>query len=155
MAGCGTRAVAQRAVVRADAGVQPRELMRGEPEPALQCAVANRCRCALKKSDFHYELPPELIAQPPLPDRSARRLPARWLGQKEAGGAAEVLLGRSTGTHPRVAQPGVSLNRGEPPRIRLGDGTCVPGRGRVGVLFDPESENGRPVGKVVSRLGRM
>lgn len=28
----------------------------------------------LKKSDFHYELPPELIAQAPLPERSASRL---------------------------------------------------------------------------------
>jgi S-adenosylmethionine:tRNA ribosyltransferase-isomerase len=28
----------------------------------------------LKKSDFHYELPPELIAQVPLPQRSASRL---------------------------------------------------------------------------------
>ena len=29
---------------------------------------------ALKKSDFHYELPEELIAQAPLPERSASRL---------------------------------------------------------------------------------
>ena len=28
----------------------------------------------MKKSDFHYELPPELIAQAPLPQRSASRL---------------------------------------------------------------------------------
>ena len=28
----------------------------------------------LKKSDFHYELPPELIAQSPLPERSASRM---------------------------------------------------------------------------------
>jgi S-adenosylmethionine:tRNA ribosyltransferase-isomerase len=28
----------------------------------------------LKKSDFHYELPPELIAQAPLAERSASRL---------------------------------------------------------------------------------
>ncbi len=28
----------------------------------------------MKKSDFHYELPPELIAQVPLPERSASRL---------------------------------------------------------------------------------
>lgn len=28
----------------------------------------------MKKSDFHYELPPELIAQEPLPDRAASRL---------------------------------------------------------------------------------
>jgi S-adenosylmethionine:tRNA ribosyltransferase-isomerase len=29
---------------------------------------------AMKKSDFHYELPPELIVQMPLPERSASRL---------------------------------------------------------------------------------
>jgi len=29
---------------------------------------------ALKKSDFHYDLPPDLIAQAPLPERSASRL---------------------------------------------------------------------------------
>ena len=29
---------------------------------------------ALKKSDFHFDLPPELIAQAPLPERSASRL---------------------------------------------------------------------------------
>ena len=28
----------------------------------------------MKKSDFHYELPEELIAQAPLPERSASRL---------------------------------------------------------------------------------
>ena len=28
----------------------------------------------MKKSDFHYDLPPELIAQAPLPERSASRL---------------------------------------------------------------------------------
>lgn len=31
-------------------------------------------RIALKKSDFHFDLPPELIAQAPLPERSASRL---------------------------------------------------------------------------------
>ena len=31
-------------------------------------------RTALKKSDFHFDLPPELIAQAPLPERSASRL---------------------------------------------------------------------------------
>ena len=30
--------------------------------------------CAMKKSDFHYELPDELIAQAPLPERSASRM---------------------------------------------------------------------------------
>ena len=31
-------------------------------------------RHSVKKSDFHYDLPPELIAQAPLPERSASRL---------------------------------------------------------------------------------
>lgn len=42
-----------------------------------RCALpARRCRIdgLLKKSDFHYSLPPELIAQAPLPRRSASRL---------------------------------------------------------------------------------
>lgn len=34
----------------------------------------HRYNCAVKKSDFHYELPPELIAQAPLAQRSASRL---------------------------------------------------------------------------------
>jgi S-adenosylmethionine:tRNA ribosyltransferase-isomerase len=33
-----------------------------------------RSACPLKKSDFHYDLPQELIAQQPLPERSASRL---------------------------------------------------------------------------------
>ena len=28
----------------------------------------------MKKADFHYDLPPELIAQAPLPERSASRM---------------------------------------------------------------------------------
>src|SRR5690606_40194313 len=35
--------------------------------PVAACIV-------LKKSDFHYDLPPELIAQAPLAERSASRL---------------------------------------------------------------------------------
>ena len=47
---------------------------------ATLCGRARRARCtamvpsALKKSDFDYALPPELIAQAPLPERSASRL---------------------------------------------------------------------------------
>ena len=33
-----------------------------------------RSRAPLKKSDFHYDLPPELIAQAPLPERTGSRL---------------------------------------------------------------------------------
>jgi S-adenosylmethionine:tRNA ribosyltransferase-isomerase len=37
----------------------------------------------LKKSDFHYDLPPELIAQAPLPERSASRLLVLDVARKE------------------------------------------------------------------------
>lgn len=40
------------------------------PDNARPCARPDR----VKKSDFHFELPPELIAQAPLPERSASRL---------------------------------------------------------------------------------
>jgi len=42
------------------------------PGPAASQAASQSP--ALKKSDFHYDLPPELIAQAPLPERSASRL---------------------------------------------------------------------------------
>ena len=41
---------------------------------SLRIASLSRAAVVLKKSDFHYELPPELIAQAPLPERSAGRL---------------------------------------------------------------------------------
>src|SRR5579875_3404096 len=47
------------------------------PCPASQPSLAGPSRLpvpGLKKSDFHYDLPPELIAQQPLPERSASRL---------------------------------------------------------------------------------
>jgi S-adenosylmethionine:tRNA ribosyltransferase-isomerase len=59
--------------------------MRGDAVHAMKCAERraplpfpnpeSRIRIpALKKSDFHFDLPPELIAQTPLPERSASRL---------------------------------------------------------------------------------
>lgn len=47
------------------------EAVGGEGE--IQCPPASSSPF-LKKSDFHYELPPELIAQAPLAERSASRL---------------------------------------------------------------------------------
>src|SRR5690606_33362635 len=38
------------------------------------CRPNSNVENPLKKSDFHYRLPPELIAQAPLPERSASRL---------------------------------------------------------------------------------
>ena len=99
---------------------------------------------------FDYELPPELIAQEPLPERDASRLlvldrstgavrhqtfrdlpqvlapgdlmvvnrsrvvPARLLGQRAGGGAAEVLLVRAhgDGTWDALVRPGRRLRPG-------------------------------------------
>ena len=41
---------------------------------AVSCAAHSSPLTALKKSDFHYDLPATLIAQQPLPQRSASRL---------------------------------------------------------------------------------
>ena len=43
----------------------------------------------LKKSDFYFELPPELIAQDPLEDRSASRL---LLLDKETGAVSHHIF---------------------------------------------------------------
>ena len=53
----------------------------------------------LKKSDFHYELPRELIAQEPLPDRSASRL--LWLPPAPA-----AMEDRAMRDLPGLLQPG-------------------------------------------------
>src|SRR4249919_954526 len=48
-----------------------------QSDARLHCAASKtRAPAAtpLKRSDFHYDLPPELIAQAPLPERSASRL---------------------------------------------------------------------------------
>ncbi len=44
------------------------------PRRASIMAAVSDARTVLKKSDFRYDLPPELIAQQPLPSRSASRL---------------------------------------------------------------------------------
>ena len=50
----------------------------------------------LKKSDFHFDLPPELIAQAPLPDALAQRLVEVWgkaLASPEVAARAPVTDG--------------------------------------------------------------
>ncbi len=42
--------------------------------PQVPSCSTGLCRAHLKKSDFHYDLPEALIAQAPLPERSASRL---------------------------------------------------------------------------------
>src|SRR5690348_16697522 len=54
---------------------------------------------ALKKSDFHYDLPTELIAQQPLPERSASRLLV-------ADAPHQSLADRSFHDLPALIQPG-------------------------------------------------
>ncbi len=56
-------------------------------------------RSPLRKSDFHYELPPELIAQAPLAERSASRLLC-------LDGASERLEDRRMAELPDLLQPG-------------------------------------------------
>ena len=53
----------------------------------------------MKKSDFHYHLPPELIAQAPLPERSASRLLC-------VPPAPEVFSDRHVRDLPELLQPG-------------------------------------------------
>ncbi|MDQ3617975.1 MAG: tRNA preQ1(34) S-adenosylmethionine ribosyltransferase-isomerase QueA [Pseudomonadota bacterium] len=54
----------------------------------------------MKKSDFHYELPPELIAQQPLPERSASRL------LRVLPGTTQVFEDRVFSELPELLSPG-------------------------------------------------
>lgn len=147
----------------------------------------------MKKSDFYFELPQELIAQTPLERRDASRLmlldkytgetghrhfyelpellrpgdclvlndsrvlPARLFGNRESGGAVEVLLLRELGknkweclTRPgRKTRPGTELS--------FGDGELA------GTVLDVVSDGKRVIEfkyegiflEVLERLGRM
>lgn len=104
----------------------------------------------MKKSDFYFDLPPELIAQTPIPERDhsrllcldrrtgalehrhffelpsllrpgdclvvndSRVLPARLLGQRRSGGAAELVLLRDLGDDcwECLCRPGKKLREG-------------------------------------------
>ena len=115
----------------------------------------------MRLSDFDYSLPPELIAQHPLPDRSASRLlvleratgavrhrqfpdlvdllapadvlvlnasrviPARLLGRRDSGAAAEILLVKEEpeGTWLALGHPGGKLKPGR--RVAFGDDSAV------------------------------
>ena len=145
----------------------------------------------MNKSDFHFDLPSEMIAQRPLAVRSASRLlvvdaaarrfddrrftdlatllrpgdllvfndtrvlPARLFGQKESGGAVEILIERVTGAHEARAQLGVSKKPKAGARIILHDGTEVSVLGRDGEFFMLRFETIEPLEKLLLRVGRM
>lgn len=119
----------------------------------------------MRKQDFHFDLPKELIAGAPLPERSASRLlvldapneqlldqqfrdlgqwlrpgdllvfnntkviPARTFGQKETGGAVEIMLERVLDTQRALAQirashapkPGALITLANSEQVRVGD----------------------------------
>ena len=77
----------------------------------------------MKKSDFHYDLPPELIAQAPLPERSASRL-------LQVPPAPAALADRSFRDLPQLLQPGDLLV--------FNDTRVIPAR-----LFGNKSTGGR------------
>ena len=52
----------------------PLRVARGKVPGGRKGALLTAYNCAVKKSDFHFDLPRELIAQAPLPVRSASRL---------------------------------------------------------------------------------
>ncbi len=112
----------------------------------------------MKKSDFYFDLPPELIAQTPIPERDhsrllcldketgalehrrfyelpellrsgdclvvndSRVLPARLIGSRQSGGAAELVLLRDLGDNcwECLCRPGKKLREGA--EIQFGDG---------------------------------
>ncbi|MBA3260421.1 MAG: S-adenosylmethionine:tRNA ribosyltransferase-isomerase, partial [Gemmatimonadales bacterium] len=79
----------------------------------------------LRTADFDYELPPELIAQEPLPDRAASRLlmVARAAGQQGSGLAGQPSSGAERqpsfgGVGARLASRGTSRPPDTPPGDR-------------------------------------
>ena len=147
----------------------------------------------MKRTDFTFELPPELIAQTPLPQRDASRLmvldrrtgevrhrhftdlteylrpgdclvmndsrvlPARLLGVRPTGGAAELLLLRELGEDcwECLAKPARKLGAGQ--RVIFGDGALT------ATVREVLEDGGRIVKfsydgiflEILDRLGRM
>src|SRR5262249_3739113 len=135
--------------------------------------------------------PTDLIAQQPLPERSASRLlvvdvqggdfsdrrfadlteylhagdllvfndtrvlPARLYGRKETGGAVEILIERSTGSHEALAQLGGSKKPQPGSRIVLEDGATLTVLGREGEFYTLRFDGAEPLEKLLLRHGRM
>ncbi len=145
----------------------------------------------MKKSDFQYDLPPELIAQQPLSRRSDSRLlfvhaashrfedrrfvdlldylragdllvfndtrvlPARLFGQKETGGAVEILIERVTDSHEVIAQLGVSKKPRPQTRILLDDEIALTVLGREGEFHRLRSAADQPIEEILLQHGHM
>ena len=126
----------------------------------------------MNRSDFSFELPPELIAQTPIKRRERSRLlcldrrlgvtshrrffelpellrsgdcivlndsrvlPARLLGRRETGGAAEIVLLREAGDMPLRDADGASRQDAEGVPLRDADGASL--QDAEGVLRDAD-----------------
>lgn len=146
----------------------------------------------MQVSDFHYELPEDLIASEPLANRTDSRLlvldpdtggvvdrqfpairdylrpgdllvvndtrvlPARLYGQKETGGAVEILLERLTGANEALAQMRVNKAPPFPFRVTLeGGDLSVEVTGRDGDFFRLRFPGDEPLPRLLERHGHM
>jgi S-adenosylmethionine:tRNA ribosyltransferase-isomerase len=126
----------------------------------------------MRRSEFHYDLPADRIAQAPLPERGASRLlvldrdaaapvdrkfselpellragdllvfndtrvmPARLFGEKETGGAVEILVERVVDAHRIVAQCRASKPLRPGGRLRVAPGFDAHVNARYDDLFE-------------------
>jgi len=101
----------------------------------------NLIRCApMRRSDFHFDLPAELIAQFPSERRSASRdtrvIPARLLGRKKgSGGRVEVLVERLLEGQRALVHLRASKSPPAGSRLLLEESVEAEVEGREGALF--------------------
>ena len=136
----------------------------------------------MQVSDFHFDLPDELIARYPMTERTASRLlqldgqtgalrhgqfvdntrviPARMCGQKASGGKLEVLVERMLDEHSVLAH--VRSSKSPKPGTRLildggADGEKVEAemRARHDALFEIHFLDPRPVLEILEAIGHM
>ncbi len=145
----------------------------------------------MRKQDFDYSLPPGLIAQAPLPERSASRMlvldraartwsdsrvrelpdwlrtgdllvfndtrvwPARLLGRKASGGAAELLLERLVAPDRGWFHLGVSKKPKPGGLIEVADDCRFEVLERAGALFLLRSVDGADIPGLLARHGHV